>query len=92
VVDIREEDSGSVVDRLIKEVRQLHSVLDDIHRELFNYVDLDKLSLSGAIAYLIRHKRILDEIKILIKRANRKPEKALDQLYEIEKLIDEIDD
>lgn len=76
------------VDRLIAEARQLHLLLKTVRHELRAIVDLDSLSLQGAVAYLVRQKRLLDEVKRLLKRANNTPGEALNILLQIESLID----
>jgi len=76
--------------RLIAEVRQLTYVLDYVRHELREYMygDLDKLSLSGAVAYLIRHKLLLDEVKQLVERSNCRPQDSAAVLLKIARLLE----
>jgi len=79
------------VDRLIAENQQLHRTLEIVHRELYAYKDLGKLSLVGAIQYLIRHKKKLDEVRELLAKVHRSP-KQVDQIWaQIDKLVAQTD-
>ncbi len=87
----KEVNFEETVDRLIAENRHLHAVIDEMHHALHHYVDMNRLSLGGAVAYLVRHKKLLDEVQGLLKKASRKPEMANQVLHEIEVLLERAD-
>ena len=82
-----EVNKDEVIERLISENQQLHSVLESVRKEMFVYTDLNRLTLEGSIAYLVRHKKLLDEIKDLLKKASRNPALANDVLSRVEALM-----
>jgi hypothetical protein len=86
-----EVNKDETIERLIAEVRQLHGVIDMIQREMFEYTDLHQLSLEGSIAYLVSHKKLLDEIKDLVTKANKHPTLASEVLGRVEALLDGAD-
>lgn len=85
-----DESQAALVDRLILENRQLHKTLDILHQALFDYKDLSKLSLEGALVYLMRHKKLLDEVQHLLKKANRNPAQSHLVLDEIAILLEHV--
>lgn len=86
-----EKQLEEALDRLTKELRQVTQVLDDVRRELSRYRDLNRLSTLGAIQYLIRNKQSLDDIKALLTRASRNPDKSHDILLQIDAILKKVD-
>lgn len=79
------------VDRLISEVRQVRQILDGVKKALYTYPDLSRMSVEGAIEYLIRHKHVLDEIKEIVDRGSSSPTHSHSMILRIEEICKNVD-
>lgn len=81
-----EDEEPGVVERLTNELRQYTSIIREVNVELSSF-GLTRMSLKGAVCFLLREKRLLDEVRTAVSRARRRAEDSTAALIEIEKIL-----
>lgn len=77
-----------ITDRLLTEIRQLVSIIDSLKEELTRCRDLDKLSLLGAISYLVTSRLTLNSIEQVLAHADQYPGDDSELIHKINSILE----